>query len=173
VRRARILTRQLFYHQNRLEELPGIYDYCQSGRCLAPEADRPNGCPDCPVSRSWERLERNFTTIIRRDILRDLTEEGIGGKAAEEAQDARASAGIQFRDLVTSISVALEMESQAPGEDSVNPDWTIRTAELVKIIRQERLAVRREERRKAAERREAERERLNMITGGGWRGEGE
>jgi hypothetical protein len=166
------LTRQLFYHQNRLDDLPPVYDYCLSNRCLAPEADRPNNCPDCPVNLSWDKLERDYKTIIRRDTLRDLTEEGVGGAEAEIELDSRLGAGAQFQELINSISVALEMEGYV-AEDTYSPKWNIRTTEVVKIIRQERASIRREERYKARMAREAETQRANARTGGGWRGEAE
>jgi hypothetical protein len=58
-------------------------------------------------------------------------------------------------------------------EDTYSPKWNIRTTEVVKIIRQERASIRREERYKARMAREAETQRANARTGGGWRGEAE
>lgn len=155
-----------------MEEENGVYGYCFTGRCLAPEADRPNGCPQCPVTLAFYHFRDSYAAILRRDTLRDITEEGVGGAEAEAELERRLSQGVQFGDLLDTIAAALELE-RAVAEDIINPRWNVRTAEIIKIIRQERAAVRREERGKTRREIEDARRRIEARTGTGWRGESE
>lgn len=163
------------YHNRRLERLEeesSVYGYCFSGRCLAPEADRPRGCPQCPVTQAFNELRAAYARILRSDTLREITEEGKGGAEAESELERRLAAGLGFGDVLDSISIALELERMV-GEDEISPKWSLRTAEVIKVIRQERSAVRREETGRTRREREDERRAQDARYGLGYRGETE
>lgn len=146
--RLRIYARQVNYFYRKLRLLPPVYDNCPV-RCLAPEADRPNGCPDCDFTIAFNKFKTNYSRILKKELARELIEIGVEPDEAKERAERKAEGGWTFEELQEDYRTLSELEAIAgtETEDSpggLDPNWNIRTRTAIDIIRDERYKVRRE-----------------------------
>lgn len=158
--RLRIYARQVNYFYRKLRDLPPVYDNCPV-RCLAPEADRANGCPDCDFTVFYNRFRANYHRIVEKEFVRELTERGYGPEEAKAIvkQDAETSwtfenLAADYRSLSETEAIAGTETEEAPG--GIDPTWDVRTRAAIDIIREERYKVRREVAHADKEKRDAE-----------------
>jgi hypothetical protein len=156
--RLRIYARQIDYFYRHLRELDPVYVTCPA-RCLAPEADRKKGCPDCEYTIRYQRFKGNYHKLVAKEIKRDLIEfNGVDPKEAEAIAKDRVSAVWTFESMAEDYRAFSELEALAGTETGDrpgghDPNWNVRTKTAIGIIREERYFVRRE----VAHRREQER----------------
>lgn len=146
--RLRIYAKQVNYFYRKLRALPPVYDNCPV-RCLAPEADRVNGCPDCSFQVYYRTLRDNYNRIVEKEIRRSLIEGGLPeADATRIAKDETLSQwsfeNVQddYRGLSEIEAVAGTETAEAPG--GIDPTWSVRVRTAIDIIREERYKIRRE-----------------------------
>lgn len=159
--RLRVYARQVNYHYRRMRDKPPVYDTCPV-RCLAPEADRVNGCPNCEYSLSKKTLKDNYHKLVEKRIVENLIELGVDPGKAKDAARENASAVWTFEDIEADYQTLSELEQyagvetpDAPGKH--DPGWTVKTAIGIGIVREERYLVRREFKYRADKEDEAKR----------------
>lgn len=159
-------ARQIAKYHLRLRELPPVYDSCPT-RCIAPNRDPANGCPECEVTNAYREFEKAYLRQLEFDLRQGLEREGgrsskaIGLIVANQLQDTR----YPFELIVEYIGELLELESMSGGEEAHNPDWNVRTAKAIRILRTERAKVRREHLYDATEAAKAEARAASLRRG--------
>lgn len=146
--RLRIYAKQINYFYRKLRALPPVYDNCPI-RCIAPEADRQNGCPDCDFTIFYKKFKSNYYRIVEKEITRDLIEAGVEREKAIELAKEDTEATWTFENLRDDYRVLSELEARAGVETEdtpggYSPDWNIRVKFGIDVIREERYKVRRE-----------------------------
>lgn len=146
--RLRIYARQVNYFYRKLRGLAPVYDSCPV-RCLAPEADRPNGCPDCDFTIAYNAMRKNYARIVEKDVRRGLLERGVDVDKATRLAKESIDSEWSYREIEADYRSLSELEAMAGVETSerpgrYDPTWNIRTRTAIDIIREERYNVRRE-----------------------------
>lgn len=144
--RLRIYARQIDYFYRHLREQDPVYEHCP-GRCLAPEADRENGCPDCEYKIRLNTAKGNYSRILEKELTRLYKEAGITDPEKYAKLDAES--GLQWEHLARDYAALCELERKAGTETAdspggIDPSWNIRIDTGIAIIREERYKVRRE-----------------------------
>lgn len=155
--RLRIYARQINYFYRKLRGLAPVYDNCPV-RCLAPEADKVNGCPDCDFQVFYKTFQGNYERIVTKDIRNNLIERGVKFEDADAYAKEEAHKTWSFYDIAQDYRSLSELESFAGTETEDAPggydkEWNIRTRTGIDIIREERYKVRREFQYKAEQER--------------------
>lgn len=134
------------------------YEDCPS-ICYAPNADPVNGCPDCEYQNAVRVFKKEYEGELRRFYERRIRQsvtgdtlprpEAITNRVEDEL--ARPPSFLEIQGDYNALceqeeAVGIELERQ---EGGFNPLWSIRTAEGVRIIREERRRLRREQNREA------------------------
>jgi hypothetical protein len=150
--RLRILARQAGYFFDRLARLGTEYDDCPS-ICKTPYADPANGCPDCEYTAYYRTFKKNYEAGLRRhyerQIRQSVTDNTLAPHLLNEIVEEEVAKPPAFEDLLTDYGRLLSLEAEAGAETAelpggFNASWTIRTAEGIRVIREERRKVRRE-----------------------------
>lgn len=146
--RLRIYARQVNYFYRKLRALPPVYDNCPV-RCLAPEADRANGCPDCDFTVFYKTFRKNYERIVTKDVRKSLIDQGVKFEDADAYATEEAHKTWSFETIAEDYRSLSELESFAGTETADAPggydrDWNIRVRTGIDIIREERYKVRRE-----------------------------
>lgn len=146
--RLRIYAKQINYFYRKLRALPPVYDRCPV-RCIAPEADRLNGCPDCDFTIFYRKLKDNYYRLLKKDLTADLMERGVELEKATQLAETQANQFWTFENLQADYRSLSEIEALAGTETAerpggLDPSWNIRTRTAIDIIREERYIVRRE-----------------------------
>ncbi len=160
--RLRIYARQVDYFYRNLRELDPVYDTCPV-RCLAPEADRANGCPDCEYTNHKTRFKKQYRKLVAKEVKRDLIE--LGGldpvEAGQIAED-RVFKPWTFDNIAEDYRAYCDIEAIAGTETEdrpgvIDPTWNVRTKTAISLIREERYLVRRETKHRKDKEAEAKR----------------
>lgn len=142
--RFRTYAKHASYFHDRIRKLDPVYDNCPA-LCLAPEADKRNGCPDCDYTLAYNALRANY----HKEVEKRFKEAGID-YSPDDDEYGFFLIQRHYRIAAHAEEVAGTESEDAPG--GVNPQWTVRMAAAIAIIREERYKVRREK----AHEREAE-----------------
>jgi hypothetical protein len=146
--RLRIYARQIDYFYRKLRALPPVYENCPV-RCLAPEADRANDCPDCDYQVFKKALRENYYRSLSKEIARELIERGVDpGDARKYAED-NVDTDWSFELIREDYGSLCEIEALAGTETedrpgAYDPAWSVRIKTGIGVIREERYKVRRE-----------------------------
>lgn len=146
--RLRIYARQINYFYRKLRGLAPVYDNCPV-RCLAPEADRVNGCPNCDFTIFYNQFKANYNRIVEKDLKAALIERGVDPEAATRIAKEDAATKWTFENLAEDYRALSEIEARAGTETEdapggIDPTWNVRIYAAIGIIREERYKVRRE-----------------------------
>lgn len=156
--RLRIFANKIGYFYQKLRSFPPVYDSCPV-RCLAKEADRENGCPDCNYTVAFQSLKKYYHKALEGEILTELEGRGLHQALIPfflEAELKQFSFDEIYNDYLALCSIE-ELVGTETGDrpGGVNPKWSVRTAAGIRIIREERYKIRREESFKLDEERKA------------------
>lgn len=125
-------------------------------RCIAPEKDKANNCPTCDYTISFNFFRKNYYKILTKE----LAEQGENYQSDKDFWSFETLLE-DYRTLSELEEVAgIDTEEKAGG---FNPRWNVRASTAIRIIREERQKIRREDaykREQAAEDERRERESL-------------
>lgn len=157
--RLRVLSRQAGYFFDRLAKLGTEYDDCPT-ICKTAYADPANGCPDCEYTAYYRTFKKDYEAGLRRDYERKLRQSVTGNTLPPELVnkivEEEAAKSPSFEELLADYGRLLSLEAEVGTETGetpggYNPSWTVRTAEGIRVIREERRKVRRELRKRRDE----------------------
>lgn len=159
--RLRIFAKSISYHYARLRELNPIYDNCPV-RCVAPERDKKNGCPECDYTNAYKLFRKNYFKLLGEELTKEYRERGdIPEKYIPKLVVKTLNNPYSFESLYYDYRSLSEAEAKVGVETDSSPggigkDWNIRIFTGVNIIREERYKHRRQIQWDADKKREAE-----------------
>ena len=146
--RLRIFAKLTAYFYAKLRDLPPVYDNCPV-KCLAPQADKANNCPDCDYTIFYEQFRANYYKLLTKEFRQKLEESDFSPEKAHRVAEELAGEDWSFEDMANDYRILSGIESLAGAETEIspgasNPDWNVRTDLAIQIIREERYKARRD-----------------------------